>query len=178
MNKVQKNHLIVLKTFIFSLMLMSLTACNDTSDTEKKVETGSPVAEIKQMVFDELVGTWKSENGKNFEQWTKRDDGTYQSRVYSVKGTDTSWTEQAHIYRENDNWIFENTVKGQNDGKAVKFTSIMINEKSVRFTNPLHDFPTHVNYTLPDANTLNAFIIGPGNKEGKDTIHFNYTRLR
>src|SRR5688572_18279740 len=159
-------------------MLASLTTCNDKSDTENMIYAASPVPDIKQKVFDKLVGTWKSKDGKSLEQWTKRDDGTYQSRVYIVKGTDTSWTEQADIYRENDNWIFENTVKGQNDGKAVKFTSIMINENTVRFTNPLHDFPTDVNYTLPDANTLNAFIIGPGNKGAKDTIHFSYTRLQ
>ena len=69
-------------------------------------------------------------------------------------------------------------MKGQNDGKAIKFTSIILNEKTVQFSNPQHDFPTDINYTVADANTVNAFIIGPNNKGGKDTIPFNYTRLK
>ena len=171
--------MLVSKFLISALMLMThITACNDKdSKTKNTAVTAPPDTETKELVFDKLVGTWKSEDGKSFEQWTKSDSGTYQSRAYSIKGTDTSWNEQANVYRENENWIFENTVKGQNDGKAVKFTSTILNDNTVQFSNPQHDFPTDVNYTLPDANTVNAFIIGPGNKGGKDTIPFNYTRL-
>ena len=129
-------------------------------------------------VFEKLVGTWKSENGRSFERWTRNSDGTYRSDVYSLKGTDTSWNEQAKIYPENSKWVFENTVKNQNDGKAVKFTSILLNDNSVQFSNPAHDFPTDVNYTLADLNTLHAFIIGPNSKGGKDTIPFNSRRVQ
>lgn len=172
--------MLVFKSLISALTLMiHIMACNDKdSKTENTTVTAPPNSETRELVFDKLVGTWKSEDGKSFEQWTKNANDTYQSRAYSVKGTDTSWNEQANIYRENDNWIFENTVKGQNDGKAVKFTSTILNDKTVQFSNPQHDFPTDVNYTLRDANTVNAFIIGPDNKGGKDTIPFNYTRLK
>ena len=161
------------------LLIINVMACNDTrSGSAKTTETNTANNETKELVFDKLVGLWKSEDSRSFEQWDKNTDGSYQSRVYSIKGVDTSWNEKANIYPENDNWIFENTVKGQNDGKAVKFTSTILNEKTVQFSNPQHDFPTDVNYTVPDANTLNAFIIGPNNKGGKDTIPFNYTRIK
>ena len=154
-----------------------LTACNDPAESEKKAEPAT-IQKPKLLVFDKLIGLWKSEDGKSFEQWTKNDNGTFQSRAYSIKGTDTSWNEQANIYPENNNWIFENTVKNQNDGKAIKFTSIILTEITVQFSNPQHDFPTDINYTLPDANTINAFIVGPNNKGGKDTIPFNFTRIK
>jgi len=161
------------------LLMINLIACNDTSSAaEKTSDAVTANNETKEFVFDKLVGLWKSEDSSSFEQWDKDADGTYQSRAYSIKDLDTSWNERANIYQENDNWIFENTVRGQNDGKPVKFTSTILNEKTVQFSNPRHDFPTDVNYTLPDANTLHAFIIGSNNKGGKDTIRFNYTRIK
>jgi hypothetical protein len=69
-------------------------------------------------------------------------------------------------------------VKSQNEGKAVKFTSTFLNETSVQFSNPVHDFPTDINYTVTDDNTLRAFIVGLNNKGGKDTIPFNYIRVK
>jgi len=154
-------------------LLNVITACNNS---EIKPGTTPPTA--NELVFDKLTGTWQSEGGKSFERWTKKDNGTFRSVAFSVKGTDTSWNENAKIYPENDSWIFENTVKGQNDGKSVKFTSSMLNDNSVQFSNPSHDFPTDVNYTVVDANTVHAFIIGPNNKGGRDTIPFNYTRVK
>ena len=69
-------------------------------------------------------------------------------------------------------------MKGQNEGKAVKFTSTFLNETSVQFSNPAYDFPTDINDTVTDANTIRAFIVGPNNKGGKDTIPFNYIRVK
>ena len=168
------------RTSIVFMLILTMVACNDKeSDPEKTTEAvAANNDEPKQLPFDKLLGIWKSEDGKNFEEWTKNQNGTYRSRAYSIKGTDTSWNEQADIYPENDNWIFENTVKGQNDGKAVKFTSTILNELTVQFSNPQHDFPTDINYAVPDAKTLNAIIIGPNNKGGRDTIPFNYTRIK
>jgi hypothetical protein len=166
------------KSFIGFLLVINIAACNDTGTGAKKTTQAVTPNENKELVFDKLVGLWKSEGGRSFEQWVKNADGTYQSHAYSVKGVDTSWNEQANIYPLKDKWIFENTVVGQNDGKAVKFTAIILNGKTVQFSNPEHDFPTDVNYTVPDPNTLNAFIIGPNNKGGKDTIPFNYMRIK
>lgn len=158
---------------IISFALVSIIACNN----ESTVKPEAPEA-AKEIVFDKLVGLWQGTGGANFEQWTKNEDGTYRSVGFSIKGTDTSWNEQATIYPENDKWVFENSVKGQNNGKAVKFISSSINANSVQFSNPAHDFPTDINYTIPDVNTIHAFIVGPGSTGGKDTIPFNFTRLK
>jgi Domain of unknown function (DUF6265) len=163
----------VLQSIIVFFLTVCITSCNDT---ESKPETTPPPD--KQLVFDKLTGTWQSEDGKSFERWTKNDDGSFRSVTFSVKENDTSWNEQAYIYPEKDKWVFENIVKGQNDGKAVKFISSSLSENSVQFSNPAHDFPTDVNYTVANANTVNAFIIGPNKNGGKDTIPFNYTRVK
>ena len=137
-----------------------------------------PACNPAPLVFDKLVGTWLMEDGKTFEQWTKNADGTYHSIVFSVNGKDTSFSEDAKTYKENGNWVFENKVNGQNDGKAIKFTSTKLNDITVQFSNPAHNFPTDVNYTVTDENTINAFIIGPNKNGGKDTIPYNYKRVK
>ena len=167
--------------FVLRLLILFLTgsiaACNNSEGSSAtKDDASTPL--LQQLVFDKLTGTWQSDDGKSFERWTKNDNGSYQSAGFSIKGSDTSWNEQGNVYRENDTWIFENTVKGQNDGKAIKFTSSLLNENSVQFSNPAHDFPTDINYTVAGVNTLRAFIVGPNNKGGKDTIPFNFNRVK
>lgn len=164
---------------ILILSLIFITSFDDEAkEQEKSSQVSAPDNESNQLVFDKLVGLWKNPEADNFELWIKNSDGTYQSKGFSVKGTDTSWNEQASIYSEKGNWVFENTVKGQNDGKAVKFTSPIFNDKTVQFSNPQHDFPTDINYTVGDANTVNAYIIGPNKNGGKDTIPFNFIRIK
>lgn len=165
------------------LITLSLAfACNNESTgttpaTENTVKTDSLAkSDPAPTVFELLLGTWKTSNSKLFERWTKNDNGSYTSVVFSLKGSDTSWRERASIYPESEKWIYENLVAGQNDGKTVKFTSTSITSNSVQFSNPAHDFPTDINYTLPNANTVHAFIVGPNAKGGKDTIPFNYVR--
>jgi hypothetical protein len=168
-----------MKAILILSFLLFIASCNDeTKEQEKSAQATTPGSESKQLVFDKLVGLWENPGADNFEQWIKNSDGTYQSKGFSVKGTDTSWNEQASIFPENNNWIFENTVKGQNDDKAVKFTSTILNDKTVQFSNPQHDFPTDINYTVADANTVNAFIVGPNKNGGKDTIPYNFIRIK
>lgn len=170
------------RLLIISILSLFLSNCNNqtASTTDTNADSASAAEKLTPPppVFEKLLGLWQSNNGKNFERWKKNDDGTYQSDVYSINGTDTSWKEQAHIYPDNTGWIFENTVKDQNEGKAVKFKSVILTERTVQFSNPAHDFPTDINYTVPDQNTLTAFIIGPNGKGGRDTIPFNSTRMQ
>ena len=168
------NQPLIFKSVIAFSLMLCISSCNNHEGKRANADTVTS----QQLLFDKLVGTWQSENGNTFEQWTKKENGSYQSVVFSVKEKDTLYNEQAKIYKQNENWVFENRVKGQNDGKAVQFISSILNENSVQFSNPAHDFPTDINYTLTDSTTLKAFIIGPGSKDGKDTIPFNYTRVK
>lgn len=169
--------------FLSLAMLTSiffLFACNNQDNTAagqtNKPDTAATAS--KQLVFDKLVGVWQSEDGKDFEQWTKNDDNTYKSVVFTVKGKDTIIKEQARIYPNNDKWVFENLVSGQNEGKPVKFTAGSITENNVQFSNPAHDFPNDIYYSVPDNNTVKAFIAGKNKKGGVDTVPFNYSRVK
>jgi hypothetical protein len=155
---------------------IALFSCNNTAD-KKGETTETPAPPVADLVFDKLTGVWQTEDGKSFERWTKHDTG-YQTTGFSVKGADTVWNEQGKVFKENDSWVFENTVNGQNDGKAVRFTATIIDANTVQFSNPTHDFPTDINYTVADTRTLRAFIVGPNSKGGKDTIPFNFTRAK
>lgn len=172
------NQLINLFAFLVILSLSLLAACNN-SDNSTTAATDTTVKEdlpVRQLIFDKLVGTWKSESNRNFERWTKTEQG-YRSDVFSITGSDTNWKEQATIYPQQEQWVYENTVKDQNDGKAIKFLSSILTEYTVQFSNPTHDFPTDVNYTLGGSDSIHAFIIGPNNQGGRDTIPFNYIRV-
>jgi hypothetical protein len=159
---------------------LALYSCNNQTAGSSETKAGS--ATTKQTttpppVFEKLLGTWQLEDGKTYERWKRNDDGTYRSDVYKLKGADTSWNERAHIYPENGQWIFENRINGQNDDKSVKFTSSKLTDNSVQFSNPAHDFPTDVNYTISDQNTVNAFIVGANARGGKDTIPYKSKRF-
>lgn len=163
------------------VLTFPMTSCNNESTanaTESAAKIDSSHTSSSAAVFDLLLGTWLRDDGKLYERWTKNDNGTFTSVVFRLKGADTSWEERVSIYPENDKWVYENRVAGQNDGKSVKFISSSITSNSIQFSNPAHDFPTDINYTIPDANTVNAFIAGSNDKGGKDTIPFNYTRAK
>ena len=149
-----------------------LISCSNTAIKNKE---STDILASHQLIFDKLIGTWENKNGKDFERWSKNNDGSYHSLGFRINGSDTSWDRDAKIYPENDKWVFENL--GRNDTKSVKFISIILNDKTVQFSNPSNNFPSDVNYTIADSNTLNAFIVGHLNDHKKmDTISYNYTK--
>lgn len=158
-------------------LLASFVAC---SSQESKTETSVATLPEKEKTFvlDQLVGTWQSEDGKSFERWTKENHGRYHSMAYVLNGQDTLVNEQADIYEESGHWIFDNLVSGQNHGKRIRFVSSFVNERAIQFSNPEHDFPNEIHYSLPDQEHVHAFIVGNNEKGGKDTIPFNFIRLK
>ena len=166
------------QSLIIIVIILLIVACNNNKETKETTSTETnAVPAPGKIIFDRLVGTWQNTDGKSFERWTKNEDGSFNSAAYSIKGSDTMWNERASVYQENSNWIFENLVTGQNEGKAVKFTSTQLSPTSVQFSNPAHDFPTDINYSSTSDTTIHAFIIGPNEKGGKDTILFDFRKI-
>lgn len=173
-----RNINLTLKKIIPGVSAFLFLSCSTNTDETTTTTQSTASVKAQSLVFDKLVGTWQSEDGKTFERWNRNSDGTYTSVVYLLNGEDTTFQERAKIYEDHEKWIFENMVSGQNAGKAVKFTAGILTENTVQFSNPAHDFPNDINYTLPDDNTVNAFIVGPNQQGGKDTIPFNYKRVK
>lgn len=158
-------------------LLAGLVACgSQESKTQTSVAT-LPEKE-KAFVLDQLVGTWQSDDGKSFERWTKETNQRYHSMAYVLNGPDTLVNEQADIYEEGGHWVFDNLVSGQNHGKRIRFVSSFVRDRAIQFSNPEHDFPNEIHYSLPDPDHVHAFIVGNNEKGGKDTIPFNFTRLK
>jgi hypothetical protein len=131
----------------------------------------------QEIIFDRLLGLWKNEEGSGFERWTMNADGSYFSVGFRVKDADTLYTERVHVHQEGNQWVSENTVTGQNEGKAIKFAVSQLIRDEVHFSNPAHDFPTDIHYRLTDVNTITAYIAGPNETGGKDTIPFQFKRI-
>ena len=152
------------RTFIISVILLFGMACSQETKENLKAEP--------DLVFNRLLGTWKLNEEEQFEQWSKNEDGSYSSRVFTVAGKDTTMMEEVKIVPEEGKWNFITLVHGQNKGKTITFTSSMLLDSLVQFENPAHDFPRIINYRLPSMNDLQAFIAGT-----TDTIYFNFTRV-
>src|SRR5690348_13113628 len=106
----------IFKVTIFISIASGLWACNNqTKASGAAPDSKSSASSSELPLFEKLLGTWQNENGKSFERWTKTGDHTYHTAGFSVKGADTTWNEQANVYQENNNWVFEALVSNQND---------------------------------------------------------------
>ena len=161
--------------YSFFIFLLFFISCSNSGEKLNK-EDENP-ADKKPLVFEKIAGTWLNEDAKTFERWSNQGKGVYHADVYKLNGADTIWTENARIFQENGYWIFENKVAGQNAGKAVSFRSTLLNDSSVTFSNPEHDFPTDINYTVINLIRLSAYIKGPGDSGQIVTIPYQYSRV-
>lgn len=149
-------------------------SCNNAGDA---ATVSSQKSSTPSNTLEGLTGTWQMEDGKNYERWTKSGNG-FHVVVFSVTHTDTSWKEDGYVFQENGNWVFENRVKGQNDGRAVRFTETAFDSTGITFSNPAHDFPTDIHYSLNSPIAVHAYIAGPNGKGGIDTFSYNYKRVQ
>lgn len=144
-------------SFFILVMMLAFFSCKQKEDP----------------VFEKLVGTWKRDDVNEFERWTRNNDGTYTSVMFSLNKADTVFSEIVKIYASEPNqWIFEVSAAGQNNGVPVKFHSTLLNPTQVTFENTTHDFPNFIHYSMVGTLKLQAFIAGKG-----DTVRFNFTRL-
>lgn len=158
------------------LLFASLVISCDSPKNNLRGNSNSS-ASVEPTLFDHFIGTWQNKTFGNYEKWEKISEGQYAAMAFTVKGADTVIQETVKVYKEVGNWVYEVTVKNQNDGLPVKFTANSLTTNQVNFSNPAHDFPTDINYSY-DGDSLLAFIAGIG-KDGdkRDTIPFAFERV-
>mgnify|MGYP001168724005 CR=1 FL=1 len=115
-----------------------------------------------------LIGTWenKSPKGSIYEMWGKTSDNEYSGKSYTVKEKDTIVFETIRLVQEQGGIFYIPTVKNQNDGLPVRFTSRTISETQLVFENQQHDFPQIISYTKISTDSLVAKI--SGTKSGQE----------
>lgn len=164
-----------MRTLVFAATII-LSACGN-KEASTKTENSLAENPRQEILFERLIGVWKSENGKSYERWTKNADGSYFSLGFMLNGTDTIITESVYIHSEDGQWVSENSVPEQNEGKAIQFKVTTLTADEAHFSNPAHDFPTDIHYHLQDERRLMAYIAGPGQGVSQDTIRFSFERM-
>lgn len=136
-----------------------------------------PTSNLRQedIIFNKLIGSWQRSNSRIQEKWAKKPDGSYFSVMYRVNGADTTLIEEVNTTREGKIWVY--AVKGADNPGIVRFPSVEAGPNRVHFANPSHDFPTDIVYELLDPTHIKAYIVGPNDKGGKDTVWFNFTKI-
>jgi len=150
------------ETTIFIAIICSVVFCAWTSNRKN---------DIKKAGW--LIGTWenKTPKGSIYETWNKTSDIEFAGKSYIVKEKDTIVFENIQLIQEQDGLFYSPTVKNQNNGLPVRFTTNTISETQLVFENPHHDFPQIISYTQINSDSLVAEISGTKNgKERRDVF--------
>ncbi|MCA0446935.1 MAG: DUF6265 family protein [Bacteroidetes bacterium] len=120
-----------------------------------------------------LTGTWRtvSPDSSRFETWYVNSDSSFSGVGGLLAGNDTLVTESLLLIRQSGKWVYFATVHGQNNGKPVAFRQTRQTETSIEFSNPDHDFPKRLVYSLSSADTLQVDISG-----GSDFFSLRFVR--
>lgn len=135
----------------------------------------SKTAQLKQLEW--LSGSWGSSDSTSVstETWAKKNDSTFSGHSFTIAGSDTVFNEWISLEERAGKLNYVVTVKNQNGELPVAFAMTSMDEKSVVFENPMHDFPQRIAYTRVNADSLYAEI--SATQEGK-TIAVPYPMKR
>jgi Domain of unknown function (DUF6265) len=138
-------------------LVLAFVSCQKKESVEKD----------KIKIADWLIGNWEntSTEGVLSENWKKLNDSTFNATSYFIKGKDTLHFESIVLAQKGETLTYFATVKGQNEDKAVAFSSTAASDKQLVFENAKHDYPQKIIYTKGANNTLTAEI--SGNLNGK-----------
>lgn len=105
--------------------------------------------------LDWLVGCWTTPDRSAQEVWAAEDDGTLTGFSVSIADNTVRFYEVLSIRRgDNGALVYTAHPVGQ---ATTSFTATTIDENSVLFENPDHDYPQQIRYTR-EANRLRATI--------------------
>ncbi|NOT74372.1 MAG: hypothetical protein HOP08_05540 [Cyclobacteriaceae bacterium] len=109
-----------------------------------------------------LLGKWGNNAGGAVitETWKTRNDSTFSGASYAVVGSDTVSSETISLAQIGSDVFYIPLVKGQNDGKGIKFKLTSSANDQLVFENPEHDFPQKISYSKISADSLMAEISG------------------
>lgn len=165
------------KQFLRLLILFfPVAACTSPYGETDLSLSGDAYADFQQLYW--LSGNWlmESDEGITTEHWVIKNDSTLNGKSSFRIGKDTVSSEEMVLQQRQGVITYNPTVRGQNNGRAVVFTMMEMNDTSVVFENPGHDFPQRITYTRAGKDSLYAEISGKQN--GKEQrIGFPYKRV-
>lgn len=126
-----------------------------------------------------ICGDWFLVNSKGttYENWKKLNDSTLFAESFFVSGKDTTILEKITIEIRLGKLYYIPIVNNQNNQQAVYFTNTFLNNSTMVFSNPTHDFPQEIKYEKIGVDSIKASISGLYNGNYK-IISFPYSRKR
>lgn len=152
-----------MKKVLLSLAVINcLFSCKNTQkDTENEKTTISKTyANLEKSNW--LIGKWGSTSAEGVlsENWVKINDSVYKGETYFVVKNDTVFSESVKLEEANGKLAYIVTVPDQNNAKPVRFDMTSINNDSIVFENPQHDYPNKLKYTKVTNDSIVAQIYG------------------
>jgi hypothetical protein len=137
---------------IFIMLLLAVVSCQKKESVEKD----------KIKAAEWIIGNWenKSPEGILNENWKKVNDSTFSATSYFIKEKDTLHFETIVLAQKGETLTYIATVKGQNDGKPVTFSSTSETENKFTFENSKHDYPRKITYLKGADNNFTVEISG------------------
>jgi hypothetical protein len=152
-----------MKYVIFSLFLgliVSITSCKSPQELES----------IKLSDISWLIGQWQTDPLQRVEVWSLRANVLNASGLI-LGGEKPKVNEVMQIESIDGNLIYSVLVYNQNDNEYVHFELANKDPQDLMFTNPDHDFPKMIRYTLEEQNRLKVSI-GDGDEVAQTFLFF------
>lgn len=141
----------------FACVMVCLVFVAAKSDRNlEKMQAFSP-EKPKLESLNWLIGSWHNvmEGGDLIEVWQIKNDSVYSGHSYFINKKDTLASEVISLEQHGDELHYIPTVKGQNEGKAVTFKLVYMQDGFYVFENPVHDFPQRISYQkLPNDSMI------------------------
>lgn len=131
------------------LLIFSLTLVSCTQNDKEKIKVQS---------LDWLVGSWTrtndNPNKQTFEDWEKISNNKYQGLGCTLENGDTTFKENMHLVKSDNNWVLE--VRGVNEN-MTPFVFTNSSDSSFTCENEQNEFPKKIKYSIRN-NLLEAVI--------------------
>jgi hypothetical protein len=124
-------------------------------------------SETKELNFKDWIGTWHNTDPQSqfTEEWEQISDTKYKGTGSWYANDSIVYQEQIELIYNESAWKYCVLAPGQNKDEIVEFQLTSFTDSSWTFTNPTHDFPKKILYTLLSPITMKVHVTG--HEDGK-----------
>ncbi|HRG02090.1 MAG TPA: DUF6265 family protein [Bacteroidia bacterium] len=150
------------KTILILFSCLLLFSCNTKPSLEEESDMCKDYSPNAIEQANWFIGSWqnRSNDGLFKEVWKYMNDSLYKGESYILQNNDTVFYESIDIEKQNNEWCYTVSVKGQNKEEPVSFKLTSLSPNQLVFENPTHDFPTKITYLKISDDSIVASISG------------------
>lgn len=148
--------------WIVMLGIAVLWNCTDNRNPQPEESSQKPVKAGAQSLIQLtwMFGDWvrETDRGSVFEKWKRENDSTWTGADFRVSGPDTVQLEQLWVESRGGNIYY--VVDVPHNPAPVSFRLIKSSNRRAVFSNPEHDFPKQIIYSVTTPGFLEVRISG------------------